>query len=212
MNLCGLCTKRAIGEGTGRVEDGGMTSEGGAFGKVALRRVSALAMHVIIVRAITVCAIAFLAIGLAIVAAGRTEAGEPGALSVAIHVSSDGNRCYDPGLVAAIRHFTSRYAAQVNASGGIHGLSLKPVIFDDFELADRTTANVAKALQDPATIAMLGVPSSTRGRKVFEKLGDDIRNVAIPFITEMSLDEIFADAPNVFTMVSSVGNERNPCR
>jgi hypothetical protein len=74
-------------------------------------------------------------------------------------------------------------------------------------LADRTTANVAKALQDPATIAMLGVPSSTRGRKVFEKLGDHIRNVAIPFITEMSLDEIFADAPNVFTMASSVGNE-----
>ena len=54
---------------------------------------------------------------------------------------------------------------------------------------------------------MLGVPSSTRGRKVFEKLAEEVRYLAIPFITEMSLDEIFADTPNVFTMASSVGNE-----
>ena len=198
----GLCLGRASRDATGRLKDGGMTNEWGSLGQAALRRVCGLALHVIIA-----CAVALQAIGLAIETAGSAEAGEPGTLSVAIHVSSDGNRCYDPGLVAAIRHFMSRYAEQVNASGGIHGLSLKPVISDDFESADRTTANVAKALQDPATIAMLGVPSSTRGRKVFEKLGDDIRNVAIPFITEKSLDEIFADAPNVFTMASSVGNE-----
>jgi hypothetical protein len=54
---------------------------------------------------------------------------------------------------------------------------------------------------------MLGVPSSTRGRKVFEKLAEEVRYLAIPFITEMSLDESFADTPNVFTMASSVGNE-----
>jgi hypothetical protein len=182
-----------------------MTIERSLPGEATLRCVRALIVHVTVL-----CAIALLPLGHATATAGRAGAAEAvgaGALSVAIHVSSDGNRCYDPGLVAAIRHFTSRYAEQVNASGGIHGLSLKPVIFDDFESADRTTANVAKALQDPATIAMLGVPSSTRERKVFEKLGDDIRNVAIPFITEMSLDEIFADAPNVFTMASSVGNE-----
>ena len=160
------------------------------------------------------CAIALLAAGHATGTAGRAEAAKAtgeaagaGALSVAIHVSSDGNRCYDPGLVAAIRHFTGRYAEQVNASGGIHGLSLEPVIFDDFESADRAVENVAHALRDPTTIAMLGVPSSTRGRKVFEKLAEEVRYLAIPFITEMSLDEMFADTTNVFTMASSVGNE-----
>jgi len=138
---------------------------------------------------------------------GLAQSAESEPLTVGIHVSSDGNRCYAPGLVAAIRYFTTRYAEQVNQSGGIHGRNLKPVIFDDFESAERTVANVAEALADPTTIGMLGVPSSTRGRAVFEKLGDDIRETAVPFITEMSLDEIFAGHPNVFTMASSVRNE-----
>jgi hypothetical protein len=142
-----------------------------------------------------------------IAGAAEPVAAAGGELAVAIHVSSDGNRCYKPGLVAAIRHFTSRLADEVNRSGGIQGRSLRPVLFDDYEQADSTVANVAEALRAPDTIAMLGVPSSTRGRAVFEKLGPEIRATAIPFITEMSLDEIFADVPNVFTMASSVRNE-----
>ena len=110
--------------------DDGMTHERSSPGEAAWQCVRVRIGHVAVL-----CAIALCALGHATGAAGRAEAGE---LSVAIHVSSDGNRCYDPGLVAAIRHFTSRYAEQVNASGGIHGLSLKPIIFDDFESADRT--------------------------------------------------------------------------
>lgn len=127
--------------------------------------------------------------------------------SIAIHVSSDGNRCYSPGLVSAIKHFTGRYAAEINAQGGIHGRRLIVSTFDDFEDKNKTVANVKAALSNRDTIAMLGVPSSTRGRAVFEELGPQILTSTVPFITEMSLDRIFADHPNVFTMASSVRNE-----
>ncbi|MEO1205734.1 MAG: ABC transporter substrate-binding protein [Pseudomonadota bacterium] len=128
-------------------------------------------------------------------------------VSVAIHVSSDGNRCYAPGLVAAIKHFTSKHADTINADGGINGRPLKLKVYDDFEDAKTTTTNVSSALTDDAMVAMIGVSSSTRGRGVFEALGSKIKTSAIPFITEMSLDRIFADVPNVFTMASSVRNE-----
>ncbi len=112
--------------GAGWLGDDGMTHERSSPGEAAWRRVRVLIGHVTVL-----CAIALLAAGHATGTAGRAEAAKAtgeaagaGALSVAIHVSSDGNRCYDPGLVAAIRHFTGRYAEQVNASGGIHGLSL----------------------------------------------------------------------------------------
>ncbi|MEL7048752.1 MAG: ABC transporter substrate-binding protein, partial [Pseudomonadota bacterium] len=130
-----------------------------------------------------------------------------GPLSVAIHVSSDGNRCYAPGLVAAIKHFTTQRVDELNASGGINGRRVALDVFDDYEAAVRTVANVSQALDNPNTMAMIGVSSSTRGRAVFEAVGAKIKNSAIPFITEMSLDQIFASAPNVFTMASSVHNE-----
>ena len=87
-----------------------MIHERSSPGEAAWRRVRVLIVHVAVL-----CGIAVLALGHATGTAGRSEAAEAGVLSVAIHVSSDGNRCYDPGLVAAIRHFTSRYAAGYTA-------------------------------------------------------------------------------------------------
>jgi Periplasmic binding protein len=128
-------------------------------------------------------------------------------LKIAVHVSSDANYCYAPGLVEAIRHFTGHYAETVNRNGGIAGRQIDLTYYDDFEVADKTVANVKEAMSDPGTVAMLGIPSSTRGRAVFDTLGDGLRKSAIPFITEMSLDSIFRNWPSVFTMASSVGNE-----
>ena len=132
---------------------------------------------------------------------------EPRKLSIAIFVSSDGDRCFSPGLVRAIKHFTSQRADQINAEGGIGGRHLKLRVFDDYENAETTVANVREAVQDPSMVAMIGVPSSTRGRAVFDALGPKIRNSTLPFITEMSLDNLFGDYSTVFTMASSVRNE-----
>ncbi|MEO0672867.1 MAG: ABC transporter substrate-binding protein [Pseudomonadota bacterium] len=131
----------------------------------------------------------------------------PEPLTVAVHVSSDRDRCYAPGLVAAIRHFTSDFAEGVNRNGGIKGRPLTVRYFDDFEDSGRTVENVRAALADESLVAMLGVSSSTRGRAVFAELGDTIRKSDVPFITEMSVDRIFNRHRNVFTMASSVRNE-----
>lgn len=128
-------------------------------------------------------------------------------LKVGFFVSSDGNRCFTPGLVTSIKYFATKLADQVNASGGIDGRKVVLTFLDDFEQAETTVANVKEAINDPSMMAMIGVPSSTRGRAVFKALGPEIRAKAIPFITEMSLDNIFNDYPNVFTMASSVRNE-----
>ncbi len=140
-------------------------------------------------------------------AAAQSPAPDAKPLDVGIFVSSDGNRCFTPGLVTAIKYFTTKLADQVNNSGGVGGRQVDLTFFDDFEKAETTIANVKKAINDPNMMAMIGVPSSTRGRAVFNALGPEIRDKGIPFITEMSLDNIFRDYQNVFTMASSVRNE-----
>lgn len=146
-----------------------------------------------------------------VIAIGASAAGPPahakGALKVGIFLSSDGNRCFAPGLVTAIRYFTAQYADRLNDGGGIDGRKVTLSYFDDFEDAHTAVANVKAALEDADMLAMIGVPSSTRGEAIFSKLGPQIRDRAIPFITEISLDRLFHDSPNVFTMSSSVRNE-----
>lgn len=173
-------------------------------GRFPVTRVASAGMAALNVIAFVVV-VSAVAVGLT--GASLAQPTEPLPLRVALHVSSDGNRCYAPGLVSAIRHFTTLRMGEVNANGGINGHPLELTFYDDFESAERTVVNVRAALGDERAIAMLGVPSSTRGRAVFEALGGDIKTSEMPFITEMSLDRIFADAPNVFTMASSVRNE-----
>lgn len=150
------------------------------------------------------CALVLLA-GLAPALAEADPA--PQTAKVAVFLSSDGNHCFTPGITHAIRHFTSRYADRLNRRGGISGRPVDLVFYDDFESAEAATENVKAAISDPDMLAMIGIPSSTRGDVVFKTLAPELRKQAIPFITEISLDTIFRDQPSVFTMASSVRNE-----
>ncbi len=132
---------------------------------------------------------------------------DKGPLSVGVFVSSDGNRCFAPGTVQAIKHFTSNYVEKLNANGGVLGRTLNLTIYDDFEDGTHTVAHIKAALSDPSMISLIGLPSSSRGQQVFDETGVDIKQAQIPFITEISVDKIFADYPNVFTMARSVRNE-----
>ncbi|MGH1417526.1 MAG: ABC transporter substrate-binding protein [Hyphomicrobiaceae bacterium] len=133
-------------------------------------------------------------------------------LTIEVFVSSDANRCFNPGLVQAIRHFTSREVEQINRDNGIHGRAIKLIVTDDFENAEETVTNVETALNNENLLAMIGVPSSTRGRVVFDRLGQRISQTKVPFITEISLNKIFQDHPNVFTMASAVDTELETVR
>ena len=72
-------------------------------------------------------------------------------LKIAVHVSSDANCCYAPGLVAAIKYFTSKLADEVNRDGGIANRQIELSYHDDFEDACKTVSNVRAANADPAT-------------------------------------------------------------
>jgi len=127
--------------------------------------------------------------------------------SIGLFVSSDGNRCFAPGTVQAIKYFASEYVDTLNENGGINGRRLVVNIYDDFEDGSATVSHIKNAIADQSMIALIGVPSSTRGKQVFDAAGDEIKKTSIPFVTEISVDNIFAQHPSVYTMARSVRNE-----
>ncbi len=128
-------------------------------------------------------------------------------VSISIFVSSDANGCYEPGLVRAIKQFTRAEAERINAAGGIAGHPLDLRIADDFSNSAKTVANVSRALSNERLLAMIGVSSSTRGKALFDAIGQQIGASNVPFITEISLNRLFAPYGNVFTLASSVDNQ-----
>ncbi|MEZ5773253.1 MAG: ABC transporter substrate-binding protein [Hyphomicrobiaceae bacterium] len=139
--------------------------------------------------------------GMAPSAAAGIETGKP--LAIAVLVSSDRTACFVPGRVAAIRHFATRRAAEINRRGGIDGHRLELVFLDDFESEERLKVNVASALADERLIGMVGLADSTRGKAVV----DDIARSGVPFISEISRGDIYAAHPTIFSLVPSIRDE-----
>jgi len=131
-------------------------------------------------------------------------------ISVALLVDSDIGRCYDRGYVAAIERLVGLEEEKINARGGINGRPIEIAILDGLRDADQTVENVRTALALPDLLAMIGLTSSTRGEKVFASLGDQIRESGVPFISHISVSDVFASYPNVFSTRPSQEAERVP--
>jgi Periplasmic binding protein len=129
------------------------------------------------------------------------------AKTIAVFISSDFDGCYVPGVIQAIQQFTQNAADEINSRGGIAGSQIRLSFHDDEDDAAKTITGMEKALADPQLLAMIGIPSSTRGKAVFDQHGEAIGASGVPFITEVSLNQMFAQHPNVFTMASAVDNE-----
>ena len=126
---------------------------------------------------------------------------------IAVLVSSDKNGCYDPGVVRAIRRFTAARADEINAAGGAGGRHLELDILDDFEDTSATTDNVRQALAGRDLVAMVGLSSSTRAKAMFAEIGPQLKESGVPFLSDISLDQLFTDYPNVFSMTNTAVNE-----
>jgi hypothetical protein len=135
-------------------------------------------------------------------------AGPP--VSIALLVDSDVERCYDRGDVAAIQRLARLEQDKINARGGINGRRLELVVLDGRRDTDQTVENVRTALDRPQLLAMIGLTSSTRGEKVFTTLGEQIRASGVPFISHISVSDIFSSMPNVFSTRPSQEAERVP--
>src|SRR5690606_29975941 len=99
---------------------------------------------------------------------------------------------------------------RINEAGGVAGRAIQIRIFDDGRDTDRAVANVQAALSDPQTLAMVGLSGSNRAKSVFDALGKEIAERRIPFLSGITVNEIFAPYPNVFTTQPTQDDERVP--
>jgi hypothetical protein len=166
------------------------------------------------------CAAAIAAIAFAGIIAGsaqtaanitdEAEAAQRPPVNVAVFVTSRGDECYDSGTVTAIKRLTRQAQRRINAAGGIAGRKLQLSVFDDKRDPNRTVANLRAAISNPQTIAMIGLSNATRAKAAFDAAGKDLKASGIPFLSNISVGDIFADDPNVFTMRASEDEERMP--
>lgn len=130
--------------------------------------------------------------------------------SIAVFASPPADSCFISGAIRAIAPFVKRRIAEMNSLPEFKDRKFKVDIYDDQGNEDQTIASVKKALDDPTTIAMIGLSGSNRAKKVFDALGKEIGDKGIPFISDLSVTSIFEQYSNVFTMRPSQENERLP--
>ncbi len=130
--------------------------------------------------------------------------------SIAVFASPPADSCFLSGAIRAIKPFVKRRIAEINSLPEFKDRKIKVEIYDDQGREDETIASVKKALDDPTTIAMIGLSGSSRAKKAFEAHGKEIGDKGIPFISDLSVTSIFEQYPNVFTMRPSQENERLP--
>ena len=129
-----------------------------------------------------------------------------------IHVffSSRADVCYNTGDVSAIKHLATIEQDRINLRGGVSGRPIQLNFYDDARDPQKAIGHVRAALGDPQTLAMIGLTSATRGKAVFETLGSDILKSGIPFISDVSVNTLFAAFPNVYTTRASQDTDSVP--
>lgn len=172
-------------------------------GYVLLRR-----MAVILIAAVTVVVSASMPVS--VDAVDDAEAAQRPPLSVPIFVTSRDDLCYDNGQLAAIKRLTMLEQRRINRNGGVAGRRLQLMFFDDRRDEKRAAANLASALADSQTLAMIGMSNSTRAKAALDAGGKDLKKSGIPFISDISVGSLIADYPNVFTTRPSEDEERMP--
>jgi len=86
------------------------------------------------------------------------------ALNIALLVSSRADECFDRGDIGAITRMTAIEEARINAKGGVAGRPIKLQLLDDKRDQEKLNANIATALDDPNTLAIVGLTSNTAAR------------------------------------------------
>jgi ABC-type branched-subunit amino acid transport system substrate-binding protein len=127
------------------------------------------------------------------------EAAKP-PVKIAVLHNTRNDQCYDPGDIPAIKRLTALQRERINRAGGIAGRRLIVEYLDDLSDAKKTIANIQTAMADKQMIALVGLGNTNRAKEVFDTIGADIKASGIPWISNLSVNSLFEDYPNVFTM------------
>lgn len=188
---------------------GGLVSSCKAVGNRPMSRLAVPRLLLVLVSAF-LAAMIMLAVMKRPADAKEAQAADGPPLDIAMLISSRNDVCYDPGDVAAIKRFSTLVQDQLNRGGGIQGRRIVLKFLDDERDARKTVANVRAAVANPDTLAIVGLSNSNRAKEVFDTLGDDIRKSKIPFLSDITVNSIFEDSPNVLTMRASQDADRVP--
>lgn len=140
----------------------------------------------------------------------KAEAAARPPLVMQIFVTSRNDDCYDGGQLKAIKRLTTLAQHRINQDGGIAGRKVVVNILDDQRLPQSTIENLATAIADPQTIAMIGISNATRAKAALDANGKDLKASGIPFMSDISVTDLIKDYPNVFTTRASEDEERMP--
>lgn len=143
-------------------------------------------------------------------AVDEAEAAQRPPLSVPIFVTSRNDSCYDTGRFAAIKRLARVEQHRINRHGGVAGRRLRLAFFDDLHDPKRAAQNMAYALSDPQTLAMIGMSNSELAKAALDSSGKELKTSGIPFISDISIGKLIADYPNGFTTRPSEDEERMP--
>lgn len=133
-----------------------------------------------------------------------------GTYDITVLTSTRPDQCYISGRDRAVRDFVSRRINDLNESGELNGRRLSVTFRNDLRDASKAAANIRDAIADKNTLAMVGMPGWRRVTKVFKEAGDDIGKSKIPFLSDITVNTVFNDYSNVFTMRASQEDERLP--
>ena len=133
----------------------------------------------------------------------EAQAAQGPPFNIHVLISSRNDTCYDPGDVAAIKRLTRLEQDRINRHGGVSGRPIKLSFLDDERDQMRAIGNMRTALADTQALAIIGQSNATRGKGVFDALGTEILKSGIPFLSDISVNSIFAAYPNVYTTRAS---------
>ncbi len=164
----------------------------------------------VVLRLLWILSLALFAAASATPARATEAKAATGTYGITVLLSSNEDQCYVSGNNSAIREFVKRRVREINDSGALNGRELTVNFRDDFQSADTSIDNVRAALRDKETLAIVGMPGWRRAAEVFKDIGKEIGDSHIPFVSDISVNSIFKDQKNVFTMRASQEEERLP--
>ncbi len=130
-------------------------------------------------------------------------------LTINVFVSPRNDFCYSDHI-QAIEKLVNGERDRINKAGGIGGRSVEIRIRNDRGDPRQAVENVRAALDDPRSIAWIGLQNSELARGVFKELGPRISETGIPWLTGIFVTSMFADYTNVFTTRGSQEEESLP--
>ncbi|MFV0296325.1 MAG: ABC transporter substrate-binding protein, partial [Hyphomicrobiaceae bacterium] len=125
-------------------------------------------------------------------------------------VSSHPRECTARGYRPAISALAGREVERINREGGIAGRRIEIRLLDDRSEPGGTVSALDQALHNPDSLAIIGLSSSNRADTAFKSLQSEIKSSGIPFISHISVQDVFRNFPNVYSTQASQEVERIP--